>query len=113
MQSIYWISTSVVSVFLILSAYSYLFSKSTIEGIQELGLPSYLRIEFAVLKVIAAVLLLIPQLPLPVKEWVYAGIGLFLVTAIVAHAAHQDSFGLHLINLFLIGLLITSRVYLP
>ena len=74
-----------------LSAYTYLFSANTIEGVRELGFPDFFRVELAILKVIAAILLLIPKLPLMVKDWTYAGTGLFLITAVVAHLAHKDS----------------------
>jgi hypothetical protein len=105
----YWISTSLISVYLLLSAYSYFFSKSTIEGVRELGFPDFFRIELAILKIIAVLVLLIPSVPIQLKEWAYAGIGLFLLTAIVAHIAHKDHFGITLINLLFLVILIWSN----
>jgi hypothetical protein len=49
------------------------------------------------------------MVPFQVKEWAYAGVGLFLITAIVAHIAHQDSWAITFINLFLILLLVVSN----
>lgn len=112
MGSIYWVSTGLLSAFLAFSSYTYLFSQSSIEGVKELGLPDFFRVELAILKVIAAVLILLPFAPLPLKEWTYAGIGLFFITAIVAHIVHKDAFIITLINLVLVGLLIVSRIYL-
>jgi len=106
---IYWISTTVISGFLLFSAYTYFFSQATIYGLKELGFPDFFRVQLGVLQIIAAIVLLIPNLPTYVKDWAYAGTGLFLITAIVAHTAHKDSI---LITLFLAGLfatLITSR----
>ena len=110
--TLYWISTSTIALFLFWSAYTYLFSKATIEGVRELGLPDYLRVQLACLKLIAMAALLIPKMPLQIKEWAYAGVGLFFITAIVAHTVHKDPFIITIVNLVLIGLLITSNIYL-
>lgn len=112
MKTIYWASTGILSLFLLWSAYGYLFSKAMINGVKDLGFPDHFRILLAVLKVIAAVVILVPQIPIQVKEWAYAGIALFFITAIVAHTAHKDPFFITVINFALIGLLIASRIYL-
>ena len=112
MKTIYWISTSLVSTMMLVSASSYFFHQSTIVGVRELGFPDFFRIQLAILKAIGAICLLIPSIPINVKEWAYAGIGLFFITAIVAHTAHNDSIALSLINVIFIGLLIMSNVYL-
>lgn len=112
MKNIYWISTGIVSTMLLWSSYSYLFNKGTIDGIRELGFPNFFRIQLAVLKLIALVILVFPQVPIQIKEWAYAGSGLFFITAIVAHTAHKDSIFISLINVLFIGLLIVSNIYL-
>jgi len=112
MKTTYWITTILLSIFLTWSAYIYIFSKSTIDGVKELGFPEHFRIQLAVLKIIAVFILLIPQIPIQLKEWAYAGVGLFFITAIVAHTVHKDPFIITGINLILIGLLITSNIYL-
>lgn len=112
MKTTYWTTTLLTAIYLLWSAYSYLFSKSTIEGIKDLGFPDYFRIELAVLKVLAVIILLVPQIPIQIKEWAYVGIGLFYITAIVAHAAHKDPLIISLINIVLMGLLVVSNMYL-
>jgi len=112
MKSIYWVSTTILSLFLLWSSYSYVFSKATIEGIRDLGFPDHFRVQLAVLKIIAVLIILIPQVPVQVKEWAYAGVFLFFITAIVAHTAHKDPFLITLINLVLIGILVVSYFYL-
>lgn len=112
MKTIYWITTILLSIFLIWSAYSYIFSKPTIVGVKELGFPDHFRIQLAVLKIIAVLILLIPQISIQFKEWAYVGVGLFFITAIVAHTAHKDPIFITVINLILSGLLITSNIYL-
>lgn len=112
MKTIYWTTTILLSIFLSWSTYSYLFSKETIEGIKALGFPDFFRIQLAVLKLIAIVFLLAPQIPIQLKEWAYVGIGLFFITAIIAHFAHKDPLFINMINVFFIGLLVVSYIYL-
>ncbi len=111
MVMIYWLSTSVVSVLLLLSAYSYFFHAATIEGVRELGFPDHFRLQLGVLKVLAAVVLVMPWVPSQAKEWAYAGVALFIVTAIVAHTAHEDSWVLTVVNVALFALLVVSNLY--
>ncbi len=93
---------------LVLSGGAYLFHQGTIEGVRELGFPDFFRIQLAVLKLLAAPVLLIPQIPHTAKEWAYAGVTLFLLTAVVAHHAHADPIALNLVNLCLLGILAAS-----
>lgn len=108
MQSIYWITTSLLSLFLLLSAYSYLVHESTIDGVRALGIPDFLRIELAVLKVLALLVLLMPAVPLLFKEWAYVGVSLFLLTALIAHLSNGDSPAISVLLLALGGLLYGS-----
>ncbi|WP_282043997.1 DoxX family protein [Winogradskyella flava] len=112
MKTAYWTTTILLAAFLLWSAYTYLFSKSTIDGVRALGFPDHFRIQLVVLKIIAVIILLIPQFPIQLKEWAYVGVGLFFITAIVAHTAHNDPFFITLMNLALIGVTIASNVYL-
>lgn len=108
---LYWIPTGLVCAMLVASALAYLFHGATIVGVRELGFPDHFRIELAILKLVAVVVLLVPQVPLLAKEWAYAGVALFFVTSIVAHTAHGDSWLLNLINVVFLALLIMSRYY--
>jgi len=108
----YWLSTIFLCLFLLWSAYTYIFSKSTIKGVRELGFPDFFRIQLAILKIIAILILIIPQTPMQWKQWAYAGVFLFFVTAIIAHAVHKDPIFINLINAVLLVILIVSNVYL-
>jgi len=110
MKLTYWLSTSLVSLLLLLSAWSYLLHDSTIDGIRALGFPDFFRVELAVLKILAAVVLIVPLAPPLLKEWAYAGVGLFLITAIVAHTAHKDPLLISLFNGLMLLVLGTSNV---
>ncbi len=111
-SSIYWVSTSIIAGFLLLSSYTYFFSESTINGLRELGFPSFFRVQLGILKAVAAIALLIPNIPAYAKEWAYAGVGLFLLTALVAHVAHRDSIMITFLLLLLFGVLAVSRYHL-
>lgn len=110
---IYWLSTGGVSALLLLSAATYVFHQPTIDGVRALGFPDFFRIELAVLKLMAAAVIILPMLPGPMKEWAYAGVALFILTAIVAHTAHGDPVALTLVNLAAAGLLATSYLTRP
>lgn len=111
-QLIYWVSTLLVAAMLTASALSYFFHQSTIVGVRDLGFPDFFRIELAVLKLVAVLVLVVPAFSLQFKEWAYAGIAAFYVTAIVAHFAHKDPIVINLINFFFLGLLVVSNIYL-
>lgn len=110
MMITYWTTTTLIALLLLASAGSYMFSDATIQGIAELGFPPFFRIQLAVLKLIAAVVLVLPQAPIYAKEWAYAGVGLFLLTAIVAHAANRDPIAISLLNIGFFAILIASNV---
>ena len=108
LSTVYWISTILISAFLLVSSYTYFFSSSTIEGVRQLGFPDFFRIQLGILKLLAAVILVLKILPTYVKEWAYAGTALFLVTAVVAHIAHRDSKWIQLLLVILMVILIIS-----
>ncbi|TPN82988.1 DoxX family protein [Aquimarina algicola] len=112
MKIIYWLSTSTIAMFLLFSSYTYICSKNTIDGIRALGFPDFFRVELAVLKVIGAILIVLPFISLRIKEWAYAGIGLFLITALVAHVSHKDSIFISILLLILLGVLALSNIYM-
>ncbi len=109
MKSIYWSSTLIIVAFLLLSAYSYFFSKTTIQGLKDLGFPGFFIVQLGVLKIMAVVVLLLTSIPLFVKDWGYAGVGFFLITAMVAHIAHRDSGMIMVLLVVLFVVLIASR----
>jgi len=107
--TIYWISTGLISVFLALSTYTYFFSQVTKEGLRDLGFPDFFIIQLGILQLVAAIILLVPNLPMYLKDWAYAGVGLFLLTALVAHIAHKDSILIMILLVVLFVILGVSR----
>ncbi|GAA4318253.1 DoxX family protein [Compostibacter hankyongensis] len=83
----YWIAKGWISFFMLFSAY---FSYSHAEALRLLGFPDYFRIELTLAKLLGGILLLFPQTPSRVKEWIYAGFGIEMVSAIIAHICSHD-----------------------
>jgi len=86
---IYWISTALVSLMMIFSAYSYFTNPEVKQGFQHLGFPDYFRIELAIAKILGAIILLVP-IKGEVKEWAYAGFVITFISAFIAHTASGD-----------------------
>jgi hypothetical protein len=87
-NSAYWVIKGFISFFMLFSAW---FSFSHARDLQLLGFPDYFRIELVTAKVIGAMVLLVPQVPLRVKEWVYAGFIIAMVSALIAHICSHDA----------------------
>jgi DoxX-like protein len=79
-----------------------------------LGFPPYFKGELTVAKVLGVLALVIPAVPLKVKEFAYAGFAITLVSASIAHFARGDaslSVLFVLDPLVFLGLLAVSYVY--
>ncbi|MFL5743275.1 MAG: DoxX family protein [Niastella sp.] len=83
----YWIAKGFISFFMLFSAY---YSYTHAADLRMLGFPDYFRIELVTLKIIGATVLLFPFTPLRVKEWVYAGFIITMVSALIAHICSGD-----------------------
>jgi hypothetical protein len=57
----YWVTTSIISLMMTYSAFAYLTKPEMAQAFKHLGFPDYFRIELAIAKVIAAILLLVPH----------------------------------------------------
>jgi len=86
---IYWVSTAIVALMMVYSAYAYLTQQALEQAFQHLGYPQYFRIELAIAKVIGAALLLAP-VGARIKEWTYAGFAFTFISAAIAHTVSGD-----------------------
>ncbi|MNK64151.1 hypothetical protein D3C87_833850 [compost metagenome] len=91
-QITYWISTALVSLMMVFSAYSYFANPEVKQGFQHVGFPDYFRVELGVAKLLGAIVLLVPIKGL-IKEWAYAGFTIVFVSASIAHLASGDTIG--------------------
>ena len=83
----YWIAKCFISFFILFSAY---FSYTHAEDLRQLGFPDYFRMELVTAKVAGAIVLLLPFTPVRIKEWVYAGFIIAMVSALIAHICSGD-----------------------
>ena len=86
-KALYWMAKIFISLFMFFSAY---FSYSHAADLQLLGFPDYFRIELVMAKCIGGILLLMPQTGRYLKEWIYAGFCICMVSAFIAHACSHD-----------------------
>lgn len=108
---IFWVTTILFSGLMILSAVNYLTNKEMAEAFKHLGFPAYFRIELAIAKVVGALVLVLPFFGSNMKEWAYAGFGITLISASVAHASVGDGVGQVTAPLIVFLILLTSYIY--
>jgi hypothetical protein len=81
------------------------------QGVSHLGFPDYFRVELNILKVIGAIVLILPMIPSRIKEWAFFGLAITSFSAFIGHWV-IDGFGSETIfPLILLGILILSYVY--
>lgn len=108
---IYWIATATLALILGFSGIMYFINPDMKGAFLHLGFPDYFRVELGIAKLIAVPLLLIPQVPRRLKEWVYVGVGIDFVSAAIAHASSNDPASSIITPIVLFGFLIVSYVY--
>ena len=85
----YWVVTVLLCLQLGFTAYAQLSLPQVAEAFRHLGFPDYFRVELAIAKLVAVIVLLVP-VPSRLKEWAYAGFAITLVSALIAHVAVGD-----------------------
>lgn len=95
---VYWGSTALVCLALLFGIVNFTFNDHFPEwdphgppGFAHLGLPPWFKVELIVAKVLALPALLLPRAPAKIRDLAYAGFGLTLVSAVIAHAASGDA----------------------
>ena len=106
---IYWTVTTIVSVMMVFSAYSYLANPAMAQGFHHLGFSDNFRIELAIAKIIGAVVLLAP-VGKRFKEWAYAGFAITFISAFVAHTTAGDPAAMRIAPLVFLVLLVVSYI---
>lgn len=105
---IFWISTSIIIIFEgILPAFTFQteFAKA---GIRNLGYPEYLGAMIVIARILGIAAILIPQIPMRLKEWAYAG---FVFEFLCASISNTIVYGFGFNSIFpliIMGILLTS-----
>ncbi len=109
----YWLATALVAFAMgVGGAFDVLSPPDVVELLKHLGYAAYVGPLIGTWKVLAALTILAPGLPL-IKEWAYAGIVFDLTGAAVSHAAVGDSADKVVIPLVLVGLTAASWALRP
>jgi hypothetical protein len=82
---IYWVTTRVIILIMVFSIY-----KIYTPSWKHLGFPDYFRTELVIAKILGLIVLLISRISARIKEWAYAGFGIVLISASVAHFSTGD-----------------------
>lgn len=111
---IYRVSTGIVSAVTLFSIISFTMFDHTMypEGaFNHLGLPPYFKVEITIAKILGLLALLLPGIPVKVREFAYAGFGITFASASFAHYSVGDGL-LYIIDpLLFLGCLIVSYIY--
>ncbi|WP_126973985.1 DoxX family protein [Gynurincola endophyticus] len=108
---IYWVSTILFFLFEgVMPAFT---SQTELakEGIRHLGYPEYFGNALVVFKVLGALVLILPKLPVKLKEWAYAGFTFTLLFACISHAAVDGIDFQTFMPLIILGVLVVSYYY--
>jgi DoxX-like family len=92
-RAIYWATTGIFLFVMVYSIITFAFFDKALypEGaFVHLQLPNYFRIELTIAKTLGVLALLIPGVPLKVKEFAYFGFAITLVSASIAHFSVGD-----------------------
>lgn len=104
---IYWLSTVIVGVMMLIVGVSYLTNDEIQQAFMHLGFPDYFRVELGIAKIIGSILLLIPFTG-RLKEWVYAGFTITFCSAFIAHMSSGDPASKFIAPLIFLGILALS-----
>jgi hypothetical protein len=89
----YWTTTTLTALVFLSGGVFYLLGvEGAAAGMAALGYPAYFALLLSIWKVLGALVILAPRLPL-IKEWAYAGIAFDLTGASVSHFAVGDPVG--------------------
>lgn len=120
--AIYWTSTTTIAIVLAFGAVNFAvndrfpeWDPDGVPAFAHLGLPAWFKWELVVAKALAIPVLLLPGMPRVLRDAVYYGFALTLVSAVIAHAASGDHHvsWWYLVQPFVVlTILVISRRYL-
>lgn len=108
---IYWSTTGIISAMMLFSAFGYFTNPDMKAAFVHLGFPDYFRIELGILKVLGAIVLILPVVSDKLKGFAYFGFGLSFVSALIAHISLGDDISLAIPPIVLLGILVVSYYF--
>ncbi len=86
----YWITTGLIVLGLLANVYNYFFNPALKVAFVHLGFPDWFRVELGIAKLLGAFAIVVPAVPMRVKEWAYFGFSISFSSAILAHYKAGD-----------------------
>lgn len=108
---IYWTTTEIIAAMMIFSAYGYFSNPDMKAAFVHLGFPNYFRIELGVLKVLGALVLILPLVPNIIKSFAYFGFALTFVSAFIAHIFTGDHISVAIAPMIFLVILVASYYF--
>lgn len=109
---VYWGSTAIVAVMLLLSLSYLTGNEQVVSGFAKAGYPQHLRIVLGLAKPAAAITLLLPGFVV-LKEWAYAGASFAWIMAFISAYSSGEPVQVWILPPVLVMLLIVSYVTRP
>lgn len=83
-KRVYWIVTIIAMALIVLPSY-FVPRAYLVEAIHRMGFPAYFGLELDILKIVGAIIILVPAIPTMFKEWAYVAFGILLLSASLGH----------------------------
>ena len=80
-------------------------------GTRPLGYPDYFAYTLVICKILGVIAIALPNIPVKLKEWAYAGLTFNLIFAFLSHAFVDKNIGFMLLPLVILAILATSYSY--
>src|SRR5947207_6209717 len=103
----YWSTTALASAALLMSLTYLTGNEQVVSGFAKAGYPQHLRIVLGLAKPAAAIVLLLPGLPL-LKEWAYAGVTFAWVMAFISAYSSKEGAQIWSMPIVLLAILAVS-----
>ncbi|OXG03971.1 DoxX-like protein [Flavobacterium araucananum] len=108
---IYWTTTGIITGMMLFSALGYFTNENMKASIAHLGFPDYFRIELGILKILGALVLIIPIFSNKTKALAYFGFTLTFISAFIAHYAIGDTASVVMMPVIFQVILIVSYTF--
>lgn len=110
---IFWISTSIIFLWEgLMPLGTLLFAPEYANaGTKPLGYPDYFAYALIICKVLGATAIMIPKLPVKLREWAYAGLAFELIFATYSHIVVDGNIGFIMLPIIIGIILAVSYIY--
>ena len=109
----FWVSTSIITATMILSAVKYFTSPDMKAAFVHLGFPDYFRVELGIFKILGAIVVILPMISDKIRSFAYFGFALSFISASIGHIALGDPTSNTITPLVFLAILTISYIFRP